>query len=150
MGFTGNIEPSFIQPKVVAVNEPLLNQSKASSKSNWLILISSLEMKHSRDHNQEIAITLSIPLSMAKWIIGMLWNDIDNNDHYFSLTKSPLTLLLRIENIWVKSCLKRLVVNYVLALAIGYFTHKRTMMEAYSYCYSCGCKLWVMLNTSCL
>ncbi|MFQ6636410.1 hypothetical protein Gotur_012933 [Gossypium turneri] len=28
------------------------------------------------DHDQALTITLPIPLSMAKWIIGMLWNDI--------------------------------------------------------------------------
>ncbi|KAB2008785.1 hypothetical protein ES319_D10G122300v1 [Gossypium barbadense] len=37
MGFEGNVEPSFIQPTVVAVNESLLNKSKASSESNWLV-----------------------------------------------------------------------------------------------------------------
>ncbi|MBA0577514.1 hypothetical protein Gohar_025724, partial [Gossypium harknessii] len=26
------------------------------------------------DHDQALTITLPIPLSMAKWIIGMLWN----------------------------------------------------------------------------
>ncbi|MBA0771943.1 hypothetical protein Gotri_007399 [Gossypium trilobum] len=37
MGFVSNVEPCFIQPIVVAVNESLLNQSRASSKSNWLV-----------------------------------------------------------------------------------------------------------------
>ncbi|KAK8310417.1 hypothetical protein V6Z12_D02G185200 [Gossypium hirsutum] len=35
MGFAGNVEPCFIQPTVVAVNESFLNQSRTSSKSNW-------------------------------------------------------------------------------------------------------------------
>ncbi|MBA0785736.1 hypothetical protein Gotri_026221 [Gossypium trilobum] len=37
MRFAGNVKSCFIQPIVVAVNESLLNQSRASSKSNWLV-----------------------------------------------------------------------------------------------------------------
>ena len=37
MGFAGNVEPCFIAPTVVAVNESFLNQLRSSSKSsNWL------------------------------------------------------------------------------------------------------------------
>lgn len=36
MGFAGNVEPSFIIPTVVAVNESFLNQARNSSKGNWL------------------------------------------------------------------------------------------------------------------
>ncbi|KAJ7945480.1 Actin-related protein [Quillaja saponaria] len=36
MGFAGNVEPCFIVPTVVAVNESFLNQSRTSSKANWL------------------------------------------------------------------------------------------------------------------
>ncbi|KAG8481588.1 hypothetical protein CXB51_026558 [Gossypium anomalum] len=82
MRFTGNVEPCFIQPTAVAINESLLNQSITSSKSNWL-------------------------------------------DHYFLLTESPLTLLLRIKNIWTFNILRLYIVeNYVLALVVGYTTSK--------------------------
>lgn len=36
MGFSGNVEPSFIIPTVVAVNESFSNQPKSSTKGNWL------------------------------------------------------------------------------------------------------------------
>lgn len=36
MGFSGNVEPCFIIPTVVAVNESFLNQSRSSNKANWL------------------------------------------------------------------------------------------------------------------
>lgn len=36
MGFAGNVEPSFIIPTIVAVNESFSNQPKSSSKGNWL------------------------------------------------------------------------------------------------------------------
>lgn len=36
MGFAGNVEPCFITPTVVAVNESFLNQSRSTSKGNWL------------------------------------------------------------------------------------------------------------------
>lgn len=35
MGFAGNVEPSFIIPTVVAVNDSFLKQSRSSSKGNW-------------------------------------------------------------------------------------------------------------------
>ncbi|CAI8618880.1 unnamed protein product [Vicia faba] len=36
MGFAGNVEPCFIVPTVVAINESFLNQSRSSSKGNWI------------------------------------------------------------------------------------------------------------------
>ncbi|RVX04289.1 Actin-related protein 3 [Vitis vinifera] len=36
MGFAGNVEPCFIAPTVVAVNESFLNQNRSSTKGNWL------------------------------------------------------------------------------------------------------------------
>lgn len=36
LGFAGNVEPCFIIPTVVAVNESFLNPSRTSSKGNWL------------------------------------------------------------------------------------------------------------------
>lgn len=36
MGFSGNVEPSFIIPTVVAVNESFSNQPKSSTKGTWL------------------------------------------------------------------------------------------------------------------
>lgn len=35
MGFAGNVEPCFIVPTVVAVNESFLGQSRGQSKGNW-------------------------------------------------------------------------------------------------------------------
>ncbi|CAM8919248.1 unnamed protein product [Rhodiola kirilowii] len=37
MGFAGNIEPSFIVPTVVSVNESFLNQGRTPSKANWQV-----------------------------------------------------------------------------------------------------------------
>ena len=37
MGFAGNVEPCFIIPTVVAVNESFLNPSRTSSKGNWMV-----------------------------------------------------------------------------------------------------------------
>ncbi|RZR97317.1 hypothetical protein BHM03_00026471, partial [Ensete ventricosum] len=36
MGYAGNVEPCFIIPTVVAVNESFSNQSRSSAKGNWL------------------------------------------------------------------------------------------------------------------
>ena len=36
MGFAGNVEPCFIIPTVVAVNESFVSQSRGSGKGSWL------------------------------------------------------------------------------------------------------------------
>lgn len=36
MGFAGNVEPCFIIPTVVAVNESFSHQTKSTNKGNWL------------------------------------------------------------------------------------------------------------------
>ena len=35
VGFAGNVEPCFILPTVVAINDSFVNQSRSSSKGNW-------------------------------------------------------------------------------------------------------------------
>jgi len=35
VGFAGNVEPCFILPTVVAVNDSFVNQSRSTSKGNW-------------------------------------------------------------------------------------------------------------------
>lgn len=36
MGFAGNVEPCFITPTAVAVNESFSDQTRATAKGNWL------------------------------------------------------------------------------------------------------------------
>ncbi|KAL4280181.1 hypothetical protein GQ457_03G008570 [Hibiscus cannabinus] len=109
MGFAGNVEPCFIQPTVVAVNESFLNQSRTSSRSNW----------------------------SSQYSAGVM-ADLDFFIGDEALTKSrssnTYNLTYPIKHGQAKLCLRRLMfrglyiaVNSVLALAAGYTTSKCEM-----------------------
>ncbi|KAL0372328.1 UNVERIFIED_CONTAM: Actin-related protein 3 [Sesamum calycinum] len=113
MGFAGNVEPCFIVPTVVAVNESFVNQPRPRSTkgSNWLAQHSAGVMadldfcigeealarsKSSSTYN------LSYPIkhgqvenwdAMERFWQQCIFNYLrcDPEDHYFLLTESPLT-----------------------------------------------------------
>ncbi|PPD94368.1 hypothetical protein GOBAR_DD08615 [Gossypium barbadense] len=153
MGFAGNVEPCFIQPTVVAVNESFLNQSRTSSKSNWSaqysagvmadldFFIGDEALTKSRSSN---AYNLTYPIrngqvynwdAMERYWQQCIFNYLrcDPEDHYFLLTESPLTAPenreytgeIMFETFNVPGLY--IAVNSVLALAAGYTTSKCEM-----------------------
>ncbi|CAN1312840.1 Actin-related protein 3 [Linum perenne] len=146
MGFAGNVEPCFILPTVAAVNESFLNQSRASSKANWLAQHSAGVLADLDFFIGDEAITksrssstynLSYPIqhgqvenwdSMERYWQQSIFNYLrcDPEDHYFLLTESPLTAPesreytgeIMFETFNVPGLY--IAVNSVLALAAGY------------------------------
>lgn len=150
MGFAGNVEPCFIVPTVVAVNESFLNQSRSSSKANWLsqynagvmadldFFIGEEALARSRSSS---TYNLSYPIrhgqvdnwdAMERFWQHCIFNYLrcDPEDHYFLLTESPLTAPesreytgeIMFETFNVPGLY--IAVNSVLALAAGYTTSK--------------------------
>ncbi|CAA7395927.1 unnamed protein product [Spirodela intermedia] len=153
MGFAGNVEPCFIIPTVVAVNESFLNQSRASSKGNWLVqhsagvmadldfFIGDEALSRSRSSG---TYNLSYPIQhgqVANWdAMEKFWQQCifnylrcDPEDHYFLLTESPLTAPenreytgeIMFETFNVPGLY--IAVQPVLALAAGYTTSRCEM-----------------------
>ncbi|KAG8641690.1 actin-related protein 3 isoform X2 [Manihot esculenta] len=152
MGFAGNVEPCFILPTVVAVNDSFLNPSR-TSKANWLAQHSAGVMADLDFFIGEEAFaksrssstySLSYPIkhgqvdnwdAMERYWQQCVFNYLrcDPEDHYFLLTESPLTAP---EN---RECTGEIMfetfnvpglyiaVNSVLALAAGYTTSKCEM-----------------------
>ncbi|KAH9772888.1 actin-related protein 3 [Citrus sinensis] len=120
MGFAGNVEPCFILPTVVAVNESFLNQSRSSSKANWLA-----------QYNAGVDNWDAMERYWQQCIFNYL--RCDPEDHYFLLTESPLTAPesreytgeIMFETFNVPGLY--IAVNSVLALAAGYTTSKCEM-----------------------
>ncbi|KAE8661513.1 Actin-related protein 3 [Hibiscus syriacus] len=152
MGFAGNVEPCFIQPTVVAINESFLNQSR-TSKSNWSaqhsagvmadldFFIGDEALAKSRSSN---TYSLTHPIrhgqvdnwdAMERYWQQCIFNYLrcDPEDHYFLLTESPLTAPenreymgeIMLETYNVPGLY--IAVNSVLALAAGYTTSKCEM-----------------------
>ncbi|XP_027330684.1 actin-related protein 3-like isoform X2 [Abrus precatorius] len=150
MGFAGNVEPCFIVPTVVAVNETFLNQSRPSSKGNWVtqhnagvmadldFFIGDEALSKSRSSS---TYNLSYPIrhgqvenwdAMERFWQQCIFNYLrcDPEDHYFLLTESPLTAPesreytgeIMFETFNVPGLY--IAVNSVLALAAGYTTSK--------------------------
>ncbi|KAF7802712.1 Actin-related protein 3 [Senna tora] len=150
MGFAGNVEPCFIAPTVVAVNESFLNQSRSSSKANWLaqhnagvmadldFFIGEEALAKSRSSS---TYNLSYPIqhgqvdnwdAMERFWQQCIFNYLrcDPEDHYFLLTESPLTAPesreytgeIMFETFNVPGLY--IAVNSVLALAAGYTASK--------------------------
>ncbi|KAL7187337.1 hypothetical protein ACSBR1_037411 [Camellia fascicularis] len=130
MGFAGNVEPCFIVPTVVTVNDSFNNQSRSSAKgSNWLaqhsagvmadldFFIGEEGLSRSRSNN---TYTLTNPIRNGQIII-------------FLLTESPLTAPesreyteeIMFETFNVPGLY--IVVQPVLAHATGYTTSKCEM-----------------------
>lgn len=153
MGFSGNVEPCFIIPTVVAVNESFLNQSRSSNKANWLaqysagvmadldFFIGEEALSHSRSSS---TYNLSYPIhegqvenwdTMERFWQQCIFNYLrcDPEDHYFLLTESPLTAPesreytgeIMFETFNVPGLY--IAVQPVLALAAGYTTSKCEM-----------------------
>lgn len=114
MGFAGNVEPCFITPTAVAVNDSFADQTRATAgaaKGNWLAQHSAGVMADLDFFIGEEAITrsrsssaysLSYPIrngqvenwdTMEKFWQQCIFNYLrcDPEDHYFLLTESPLT-----------------------------------------------------------
>ena len=150
MGFAGNVEPCFIVPTVVAVNESFLNQSRMASKANWQAQHSAGVMADldffigdeavSRSRSSS-TYNLSYPIrngqvynwdAMERFWQQCIFNYLrcDPEDHYFLLTESPLTAPesreytgeIMFETFNVPGLY--IAVNSVLALAAGYTTSK--------------------------
>ncbi|KAG1331375.1 putative Actin-related protein 3 [Cocos nucifera] len=153
MGFAGNVEPCFIIPTVVAVNESFLNQARSSSKGNWLAQHSAGVMADLDFFIGEEAVSrsrssstynLSYPIrhgqvenwdTMERFWQQCIFNYLrcDPEDHYFLLTESPLTAPenreytgeIMFETFNVPGLY--IAVQPVLALAAGYTTSKCEM-----------------------
>lgn len=150
MGFAGNVEPCFIVPTVVAINESFLNQSRSSSKGNWVaqhnagvmadldFFIGDDALSKSRSSS---TYNLTYPIrhgqvdnwdAMERFWQQCIFNYLrcDPEDHYFLLTESPLTAPesreytgeIMFETFNVPGLY--IAVNSVLALAAGYTTSK--------------------------
>lgn len=114
MGFAGNVEPCFIAPTVVAVNESFITQPNRSStkgSSSWLTQHSAGVMADLDFFIGEEAISksrssstysLTYPIkhgqvenwdAMERFWQQCIFNYLrcDPEDHYFLLTESPLT-----------------------------------------------------------
>ncbi|XP_070055910.1 actin-related protein 3 isoform X2 [Nicotiana tomentosiformis] len=111
MGFAGNVEPSFILPTVVAVNESFINQPRALTKSSNLAQYSAGVMADLDFFIGEEALSrskssstynLSYPIkhgqvdnwdAMERFWQQCIFNYLrcDPEDHYFLLTESPMT-----------------------------------------------------------
>ncbi|KVH95686.1 actin-related protein 3-like [Cynara cardunculus var. scolymus] len=112
MGFAGNVEPSFMVPTVVAVNESFINQGGRrliKRSSSWLaqhnagvmadldLYIGEEAMSKSSTHNLKYPIKQG---QVENWdAMEHFWQhcifnylQCDPEDHYFCLTESPLTL----------------------------------------------------------
>ncbi|RWW59589.1 hypothetical protein BHE74_00033463, partial [Ensete ventricosum] len=123
MGYAGNVEPCFIIPTVVAVNESFSNQSRSSAKGNWLA-----------QHNAIYSALLQVGNwdAMERFWQQCIFNYLrcDPEDHYFLLTESPLTAPenreytgeIMFETFNVPGLY--IAVQPVLALAAGYTTSK--------------------------
>lgn len=166
MGFAGNVEPCFIVPSVVAVNESFLNQSRNSSKANWLaqhnagvmadldFFIGDEALAKSRSSS---TYNLSYPIrngqvynwdAMERFWQQCIFNYLrcDPEDHYFLLTESPLTAPesreytgeIMFETFNVPGLY--IAVNSVLALAAGYTTSKVGVLFE-----DCSKLVWMLL-----
>lgn len=151
LGFAGNVEPSFILPTVVAVNESFVNQTRATTKnSNWLAQHSAGVMADLDFFVGEEAVTrskssntynLSYPIkhgqvdnwdAMERFWQQCIFNYLrcDPEDHYFLLTESPMTAPesreytgeIMFETFNIPGLY--IAVQPVLALAAGYTTSK--------------------------
>ncbi|CAL9152837.1 actin-related protein 3-like [Musa acuminata AAA Group] len=111
IGFAGNVEPSFVIPSVVAVNESFLNQSEGRNMGNYIAQYNSGIMADLDFFIGEEAVSqsrasgiynLSYPIqhskvtnwdTMEKFWQQCIYNYLscDPEDHYFLLTESPIT-----------------------------------------------------------
>lgn len=153
MGFAGNVEPCFIIPTVVAVNESFVSQSRGSGKGSWLAQHDAAvkadldffigEEALSRSHSSN-TYNLSYPIrhgqvenwdTMERYWQQCIFNYLrcDPEDHYFLLTESPLTAPenreytgeIMFETFNVPGLY--IAVQAVLAIAAGYTTSKCEM-----------------------
>ncbi|XP_074334302.1 actin-related protein 3-like isoform X2 [Apium graveolens] len=154
MGFAGNVEPCFVQPTVVAINESFVKQPRSAVKnSNWLaqhsagvmadldFFIGDEGISRSKSSN---TYNLSYPIkygqvdnwdAMERYWQQCIFNYLrcDPEDHYFLLTESPLTAPesreyigeIMFETFNVPGLY--IAVQPVLALAAGYTTSKCEM-----------------------
>ncbi|KAJ3675480.1 hypothetical protein LUZ60_004522 [Juncus effusus] len=153
MGFAGNVEPCFIIPTVVAVNDSFSNQSKPSNRGNWLAQHSAGVMADLDFYIGEEALSksrasstynLNYPIhhgqvenwdAMERFWQSCIFNYLrcDSEDHYFLLTESPLTAPekreyageIMFETFNIPGLY--IAVQPVLALAAGYTTTKCEM-----------------------
>lgn len=149
MGFAGNVEPCFILPTVVALNDSFLNQSR-TSKANWLAqhsagVMADLDFFIGEEafakYRSSSIYNLRYPIehgqvdnwdAMERYWQQCIFNYLrcDPEDHYFLLTESPLTAPesreytgeIMFETFNVPGLY--IAVNSVLALAAGYTTSK--------------------------
>lgn len=153
MGFAGNVEPCFITPTAVAVNDSFADQTRPAGKGSWQaqhsagimadldFLIGEEAVARSR---ASTTYSLSHPIrggqvdnwdTMEKFWQQCIFNYLrcDPEDHYFLLTESPLTPPetreytgeIMFETFNVPGLY--IAVQPVLALAAGYTTTKCEM-----------------------
>ncbi|KAJ6769247.1 actin, partial [Salix koriyanagi] len=129
MGFAGNVEPCFISPTVVAVNESFLNQSRTSSKANRLAQHSAGVMADLDFFIGEEALTKSRSSTTYSLSYPIKHGQVDNWDAMESPLTAPesreYTGEIMFETFNVPGLY--IAVNSVLALAAGYTTSKCEM-----------------------
>ncbi|EPS68068.1 hypothetical protein M569_06702 [Genlisea aurea] len=153
MGFAGNVEPCFILPTVVAVNDSSVNQSRSSRGNNWLTqyvtgVMADLDFYIGEEalfkSKSNSTFHLTYPIkngqiddwdAMERFWQQCIFNYLrcDPEDHYFLLTESPLTPPesreytgeIMFETFNVPGLY--IAVQPVLALAAGYTTSKCEM-----------------------
>ncbi|XP_015689637.1 actin-related protein 3 isoform X1 [Oryza brachyantha] len=154
MGFAGNVEPCFITPTVVAVNDTFAGQTRATTnKGNWMAqhsagVMADLDFFIGEDalarSRASSTYSLSYPIhngqvenwdTMERFWQQCIFNYLrcDPEDHYFLLTESPLTPPetreytgeIMFETFNVPGLY--IAVQPVLALAAGYTTTKCEM-----------------------
>jgi actin-related protein 3 len=174
MGFAGNVEPCFITPTAVAVNDSFADPTRAAAKGNWQaqhsagvmadldFLIGEEAVARSR---ASTTYSLSHPIrggqvdnwdTMEKFWQQCIFNYLrcDPEDHYFLLTESPLTPPetreytgeIMFETFNVPGLY--IAVQPVLALAAGYTTTKVSRQSFYDFLNSQLWNYWMSrLNT---
>lgn len=161
MGFAGNIEPCYIVPTVVAVNDSFVTQSRSTSSKAGVMadldfFIGDEAVEKSRSSS---TYNLKYPIShgqvenwdsMERFWQHCIFNYLrcDPEDHYFLLTESPLTAPesreytgeIMFETFNVPGLY--IAVNSVLALAAGYTTSKVSIGAS---TFPCVCILVIVL-----
>ncbi|RDX72311.1 Actin-related protein 3, partial [Mucuna pruriens] len=133
------VKPCFIVSTVVVLNESFLNQSKSSSNGNWMAqhnagVIADLDFfivdKALSKSRSSSTYNLSYPIRHGQVENWDARERCDPEDHYFLLTKSPLTVLESHE--YTREIMfdifnvprLYIAVNFVLALVASYTTSK--------------------------
>ncbi|VAI58105.1 unnamed protein product [Triticum turgidum subsp. durum] len=125
MGFAGNVEPCFITPTAVAVNESFSDQTRATAKGNWLAQHSAGVMADLDFLIGEEALARSRSSSTYSLSYPIRNGQVDNWDTMEKFWQQCIFNYLRIEKYW-ESLLYSVVVDvgdgatHIVPVADGY------------------------------